>query len=247
MNKLGSGQQRMKFYGSKEGYDADVMIDSKAVLSKNDFVSTGVLTYALGDIIEVELPEFDVFGLGDKVKMTVYTKSGLFVLDTTVVAKEQGSVIIINPPENRRKFTEKREFPRVDVTNEGLLFGLHDLNKRNKHQFDNPIGISIKNISVNGLGFTIVDNEMIEKIIQKHSHLEVELNLGFSMPCTMEIIRKEKLNSGFYYGASYINVPEEKTNALRGFILKNQIETYFVEKRDAQIKKALEKRSKANQ
>jgi hypothetical protein len=244
---VAKGQQPMKFYGSKEGNDADVMIDSKTMLSKHDFVSTGVLTYALGDIVEVELPEFDVFGLGDKVKMTVYTKSGLFVVETTVVAKDHGSVIVLNPPENRRKFTEKREFPRVDVTNEGLLFGLHDLNKRKKHQFDNPIGISIKNISVNGLGFTIDDNAMVEKIVQKHVHLEVELNLGFSIACTMEIVRKEKLNSGFYYGASYITVPEEKTNALRGFILKNQIETYFVQKRDNQIKKALEKKSTANQ
>lgn len=237
----------MKYYGSKEGYDADILIDSKAMLSKDDFVSTGVLTYALGDIIEVELPEYDVFGLGDKAKMTVYTKSGLFVMNTTVVAKEHGSVIVINPPENRRKFAEKREFPRVDVAYAGLLFGLQDVNKRNIHQFENPIGISIKNISVNGLGFTIEDNSMIDKIVQKHSEIEVELDLGFQLPCSMEIIRKEKLENSFYYGASFNNVPQEKTNALRGFILTNQIESYFVQKREAQFKKAMEKKSAANQ
>ncbi|OPH51302.1 hypothetical protein BC351_34605 [Paenibacillus ferrarius] len=247
LREVANEQQPKKFYGSKEGYDADVMLESKAVLSKEDFVSTGVLTYALGDIIEVELPEFDVFNLGDKLKMTVYTKSGLFVLATTVLAKEQGSLIVLNPPENRRKFTEKREFPRVDVTNGGLLFGLQDVNKRNKHQLDNPIAISIKNISINGLGFTVDDNTMVEKIIQKHSQLEVELNLGFLMPCTMEVVRKEKTDSGFYYGACYLSVPEEKINALRGFILKNQIETYFVQKREMQIKKAMEKKSVANQ
>ena len=49
----------------------DVLIDSRAVLGKDDFVATGVLTYAQGDIIEIELPEYDVFQLGDKVKMTV--------------------------------------------------------------------------------------------------------------------------------------------------------------------------------
>ncbi|UKS26060.1 PilZ domain-containing protein [Paenibacillus sp. HWE-109] len=243
---MANEQQPMKLYGSKEGYDADVMIDSKAVLSKEDFVATGVLTYALGDIIEVELPEFDVFRLGDKLKMTVYTKSGLFVWETTVVAKEQGSLIVLNPPENRRKFTEKREFPRVEVTKGGLLFGLQDVNKRNKHHLDNPIAISIKNISINGVGFTVDDNAMVEKIIQKHSQLEVELNLGFSMACTMEVVRKEKTNAGFYYGARYLNVPDEKTNALRGFILKNQIETYFIQKREAQIKKAMEKKTVAN-
>lgn len=242
-----SRQKEVKYYGSKEGYDADVMIDSKAMLSKDDYVATGVLTYALGDIIEVELPEYDKFSLGDKCKMTVYTKSGLFVMETTVVAKEQGSVIVLNPPENRRKFTEKREFPRVDVKNEGLLFGLQDKYKRNKHQFDEPIRFSIKNISVNGLGFTIHENVMLEKVIQKQSQLEVELILGFLVPCTMEIVRQEKTANGWYYGASFIRVPEEKTNALRGFILKNQIETYFVQKRDHATKKALEKKSVANQ
>ncbi|NRF95175.1 PilZ domain-containing protein [Paenibacillus frigoriresistens] len=244
---MAKGYNVMKYYGSKEGYDADVLIDSKAVLGKDDFVATGVLTYALGDIIEVELPEYDVFQLGDKAKMTVYTKSGLFVMNTTVVAKEFGSVIVINPPENRKKFAEKREFPRVDVEHTGLLFGLKDMNKRNKHQFENPLGISIKNISINGLGFTINDNAMIDKIVQKHSQLEVELDLGFTMPCSMEIVRKEKVENGFYYGASYIDIPQEKTNALRGFILTNQIETYFVQKREAQFKKATEKKSAANQ
>lgn len=242
-----SKQRSMKFYGSKEGYDADVMIDSKAMLSKDDFVSTGVLTYALGDIIEVELPEYDVFALGDKCKMTVYTTSGLFVMETTILAKEKGSVIVLNPPDNRRKFTEKREFPRVDVKNEGLLFGFQDRSKKHKHQFETPIRFSIKNISVNGLGFTIEENTMLEKIIQKHSQLEVELILGFLVPCTLEIVREEKTNNGTYYGARFISIPDEKTNALRGFILKNQIETYFVQKRENETKEALEKKSAAIQ
>ncbi len=242
-----SKQKSAKFYGSKEGYDADVMIDSKAMLSKEDFVATGVLTYALGDIIEVELPEYHVFALGDKCKMTVYTKSGLFVMDTVVVAKEQGSLIVLNPPENRRKFTEKREFPRVDVKNEGLLFALQDRNKRLKHHFDTPIRFSIKNLSINGLGFTISENAMLEKVIQKNSQLEVELILGFLVPCTMEIVRQEKTNDGYYYGASFVSIPDEKTNALRGFILKNQIETYYIQKQENETKKALEKKSAANQ
>ncbi|TXK76012.1 PilZ domain-containing protein [Paenibacillus sp. N3.4] len=236
-----------KFYGSKEGNDSDVLIQSKAVLGKADFVATGVLTYALGDIMEVELPEFDIFRLGDKVKMTIYSKSGLFVLETTVVAKDHGSVIVINPPENRKKFTEKREFPRIDVIQEGLLFGLQDSNKRNKHQFDDPVGIAIKNVSMSGLGFTIENNLIVEKIVQKHSYLEVEINLGFLLSCTMEIVRKEKVETGFYYGASYIQFPDEKINPLRGFILKNQIESYFVQKREAELKSRMDKKPAANQ
>jgi len=237
----------MKFYGSKEGNDTEVLIDCKAVLEKKDFVTTGVLTYALGDIIEVELPQFDVFQLGDKVKITVYSKSGLFVFETTVVAKELGSVIVINPPENRRRFTEKREFPRVNIEQEGLLHSLHDTQKKNKHLFENPVVISIKNISMNGVGFSIYDNSIVEKIVEKHLHLQVELDLGFSLPCVTEIVRKETRESGIYYGAKYIEVPDTKLNALRAFILKNQIETYFVDKKEEQLKNALEKKSVVNQ
>ena len=67
-------QDALKRYGSKEGYDAEVLIECQAVMSKDDFVSTGILTYAQGDIMEIELPEYDVFQLGDKAKMTLYTK-----------------------------------------------------------------------------------------------------------------------------------------------------------------------------
>ncbi|NEW08922.1 PilZ domain-containing protein [Paenibacillus sp. SYP-B3998] len=243
---MASGQELIKFYGSKEGNDSDILIDSKAVVSKKDFVSTGVLTYALGDIMEVELPHIEAFKLGDKVKVTIYSKSGLFVFETTVVAKDGGSLIVINPPENRRKFTEKREFPRIDVAQEGIIFGVHDMHKKNKHQFEQPIGFSIKNMSVNGLGFTIEDNSIVEKILQKHLHLEVELKLSFSLSCIMEVVRKEKRDHGFYYGARYIDILDTHTNALRGFILKNQVESYFIQKKDAEYRSQLEKKSPVN-
>ncbi|WNR44616.1 PilZ domain-containing protein [Paenibacillus roseipurpureus] len=239
-------QSSLKRYGSKEGYDADVMIESRAVLSKDDFVSTGILTYAQGDIMEIELPEYDVYQLGDKAKVTLYTKSGLFVLETTVVAKEPGSLIVINPPENRKRFSEKREFPRVTVNQPGLISSIQNSHQKKQNVFENPIDFAIKNISMNGLGFTIEDNAMVDAIIHKKSQLQVTLDLGFELPCQLEIIRKEKLENSFYYGASFESVPAEQSNALRGFILRNQIETYFEQKRDDEFKKAMEKKSAAN-
>jgi c-di-GMP-binding flagellar brake protein YcgR len=237
----------LKLYGSKDGYDAEVLINCRAVLAKDDFVSTGILTYAQGDIMEIELPEYDVYQLGDKAKMTLYTKSGLFVLQTTVVAKEPSSLIVINPPENRKKFSEKREFPRVNVTNKGKIFSFRNANQKEQHELENPIEISINNISVNGIGFTIQDNSMIDGIIQKKCLIRADLDLGFEMPCMLEIIRKEKLDGSYYFGASFESVPAEQSNTLRGFILRNQIETYFVQKRDEEFKKAMEKKSAANQ
>lgn len=239
-------QDALKRYGSKEGYDADVLINCRAVVGKDDFVSTGILTYAQGDIMEIELPEYDVFQLGDKVKITMYTKSGLFVVHTTVVAREPGSLIVINPPENRRRFAEKREFPRVNVRRLGQILGFQNENQKELQQLENPIDISIKNISMNGIGFTIDDNAMIDTILHKKCTLYVQLELDFDMPCQLEIIRKEKLEDSYYYGASFESVPAEQSNALRGFILRNQIKTYFVQKRDDEFKIAMEKKSAAN-
>jgi c-di-GMP-binding flagellar brake protein YcgR len=240
-------QDALKRYGSKEGYDAEVLMHCRAVVAKDDFVSTGILTYAQGDIMEIELPEYDVFQLGDKTKMTLYTKSGLFVFHSTVVAREPGSLIVINPPENRKKFSEKREFPRVDVKNVGYIIGFQNVTQKEQHQLENPIEISIKNISMNGIGFIINDNSMIDGILHKKCMLQVELDLGFEMPCRLEIIRKEKQEDGYYYGGSFESVPAEQSNALRGFILRNQIQTYFEQKRDEEFKNAMEKKSAANQ
>ena len=97
--------------------------------------------------MEIELPEYEVFQLGDKVKMTLYTKSGYSFLQTTVVARDHGSLIVINPPENRRKFSEKREFPRVNVRSIRSDSEVSKCKQKEQHQLENPIEISIKNIS----------------------------------------------------------------------------------------------------
>lgn len=242
-NKKAYTKEIFKYYGSKEGNDPNTLMNSETVVEKIDFVSTGILTYVQGDIIEIEIPQFDVFQLGDKVKLSVYSKTGMFVFETTVVAKDFGSLIVINPPENRKRFTENREFPRVSLESGGMLHGLHDMTRNKKQSFDAPIHFSLQNISMSGLGIMF----SYDLGITSQSHLEVELDLGFLLTCKAQIIRKERQTSGIYYGAEYIEVPKEKTNALRAFILKNQVETYFVQKREVLHKKAMqEKKFAAN-
>jgi c-di-GMP-binding flagellar brake protein YcgR len=231
-----SDNEVFKFYGSKEGNDIHTLIDSKTVVEKKDFVSTGVLTYVMGDIIEVEISQFDVFKLGDSVKLTIYSKTGLFVFDTTVIAKADGSLIVLNPPENQRKFIEKRETPRVSVESRGLLNVAGVSSNTNKLSFEEPIHFLLDNISMIGLGFTLAD----EIEINLQSRMEVELHLGFSMPCVIQIVRKVKHPAGVYYGAKYVELPKDKTTALRAFILKNQVETYFLKKHEDTHKDAVE-------
>jgi c-di-GMP-binding flagellar brake protein YcgR len=224
------------YYGSKEGNDTGILINCETVVEKEDFVSTGVLTYIFGDIIEIEIPQYDVFKLGDKAKVTVYSKSGLFVFETTVVAKEYGSLIVINPPENRKRFTEKREFPRISVKNKGVLHALSDPKRNQKQSFAEPITVALENISMNGLGFSLA----LDLGINSESHLEMELDLGFSLSVVTQIVRKEKKDSVTYYGAEYVEVSKDKTNTLRAFILKTQVEMYFVKKREDKHKKAVQ-------
>lgn len=231
-------------YGSKEGNDPNILIDCKAVVERKDFLSTGVLTYAQGDIIEIEIPQYEAFRLGDKVKVIIYTKTGMFVFDSAIIAKELGSLIILNPLENRKKFSEKREEARIDIQQNGFLRGLNDMARKRKHIFDEPIGIAVNNISMSGVGFMLSnDIGLIEK-----AHLEIELDLGFIIPCVAEIMRREVTAEGYYYGVRYVDIQQDKLNALRGFILKNQIETYFVRKKEEMHRKATQvKKPAANE
>ncbi|MNI07572.1 PilZ domain protein [compost metagenome] len=240
MAEVGSNVSRTYlYYGSKEGNDASVMIDSKTVVEKKEYVATGVLTYALGDIIEIEIPQFSVFNLGDKIKITVYSKTGIFVFESTVVAKDNGSLIILNPPENRRKFIEKREYARVDVNHTGYLHRMQDNAKRREQRFEAPIDFMINNISMSGIGFTL----NYDLHLNHQSQLEVELDLGFKLTCVAEIVRAESKQTGIYYGVRYLDLPKEQSNPLRGFILRNQVETYFVQKKEEKHRQAILERN----
>lgn len=223
-------------YGSKEGNDASILMDCETVLEKKDYVATGILTYVLGDIIEIEIPQYSVFHLGDKVKATVYTNNGIFVFESTVVAKDTGSLIIINPPENKRKFTEKREYARVDTNSKGFLYELNDVTMKRKQAFVKPIDFAINNISLSGIGMTF----SYDLSINTKSRLQVELDLGFRIPCVTEVIRKQYVESGYYYGVQFTQLSKEHTNSLRAFILRNQVESYFAQKKINRHQRAIE-------
>jgi c-di-GMP-binding flagellar brake protein YcgR len=210
-----------------------VLIHSRTVVEKDDFVSTGLLTYAEGDILEIEIPEFKVFELGDSVKLTVYSAGGIFTFQSTVVAKGQGCLIIINPPQNRNRFIEKRSNPRVGVHEKGKIHALTSQETNEKQPLDEAIGLTIHNISVSGLGFVLKqDTDLGDSKV-----IEAELDLGFSMPCVAEIIRREKIEEGYYYGARYVELAADKANSLRAFVLKKQVESHFNQKKLELVKR----------
>ncbi|ANE45139.1 hypothetical protein SY83_00925 [Paenibacillus swuensis] len=212
---------------------ASVLLQCKTVVEKEDFVSTGILTYAEGDVIEVEIAEYKLFDLGKPVKLTVYSKAGIYVFHTMVVAKDRGAIMVLNPPDNRKKFKEQRETTRVQVDCKGILLRDH----ASKDNPDNePIALSLKNISLSGMGLAVYAYEPIPV----GSQMSVRVDIGFPLTCRVEIIRCEFIGQGHYYGVRMLSLTSEQTSAIRAFIVKTQTVTYFSKKKDDASKAAEE-------
>lgn len=210
------------FSETKEGFSAKILVDSRTVVEKKDFVSTGILTYTEGDVIEIEIAEYRWFELGDAVKITIYSPVGIFLLHSTVVAKDDGSIIIIHPPEHQKKFVEKRETTRVDITRNGIIHAvLRDGKPTNA--LSRPLNIEINNISIMGVGFTLAE----KYDFSDGTRLQIHLDLDFELPCVIEVVRRERADGGTYYGAKIVEMAADKLRSLRAFVLKEQVQSHY--------------------
>lgn len=208
--------------GFKETHvpNMSVLVHCRTVVEKKDYVSTGVLTYAEGDMVEVEIGDFQLFALGSIVKLTVYTPAGMFMFNTTVIAKEEGYLILINPPENKRKFLDKRKETRVEMNQIGHICGLWTIGSKEKLALVKPIIIAVKNISQCGIGLTVIG----ELTLSAGEHIEITADIGITINCVVKIIRKDLIGDEIQYGAEIVNIPNEQNIALRAYILKSQVE-----------------------
>jgi hypothetical protein len=198
-----------------------ILLHSRTVMEKKDYVSSGILTYAEGDMIEIEIGDYFLFELGDLVKVTVYTPVGIFMFNTTVIARDDGSLIIINPPENRKKFSEKRMHTRIDIQREGTITGIYPQGGPTKQNFVKPLSCSFKNISQNGIGFSV---ESLKLSVGEY--VEIALDFGIPMISKANVMRVDAIEEEFYYGAELVDITPEQTTALRAFILKSQVEQH---------------------
>lgn len=205
---------------------ATVLMHCRTVVEKKDFVSTGIMTFVEGDLIEVEISDFGRFNLGESVKLTVYTPAGIYNIPSTIVGKDTGSLMVINPPENQRKFLEKREFPRVEVERNGIVASVAASSRVKPQVFNNPINLQVKNISQSGIGFVLEEGHPIVN----SSLLELELDLGAIIPCSAQVVRSEQADEQMYYGAQFVRLGEDKLNSLRAFILREQISAHYAMK-----------------
>lgn len=232
MSSMRAATKKTQFDFRAEKYKspAGILLNSRTVVEKKDFVSTGILSYAEGDIIEIEITDFTKFQLGDQVKLTVYSPGGVYVFDSTLVARHDGSLIVINPPSMQKHFAEKREHPRIQVMQDGRV---RTLGGGNNEDHVPEAALVINNISLSGVGFTIKE----EFPLIKTMHVELEMDLGMPISCTAEIMRKEPGENGVYYGARYVELLDQKANSLRAFVLKKQVENYFTLKKDEDFKR----------
>ncbi|WP_284643088.1 PilZ domain-containing protein [Paenibacillus silviterrae] len=232
--RFNTSAPKKEMYNTSHG----IMLNSRTAVEKKDYVATGILTYAEGDILEIELLEYKMFKLGDQVKLMVYSKGGIYTFQSTVVAMDHGALMVIIPPQTKDRFPEKREHPRIEISQEGKLQAIAHGAGSPKQQLENEVGLQVKNISISGIGFVLQDQA---DRLSSSSLVEMEMDLGFSFRCVAEIVRKERAEYGIYFGARYVDLQPEKVNAVRAFVLRKQVEWYFVKKRLEQ-KNELEKK-----
>jgi Predicted glycosyltransferase len=216
------------------GYDITVLIDSKAVVEKKGFVSTGTLTYVAGELLEIEFPQYDQFALGEKVKVMIYAKGGIYVFESTVLAKDPGALVVLNPPENRRKFQDKRQDPRIPVNEQARVLSLFEFARKVERTFPEPPTIRLDNISMSGIGL-LFNNDFP---LQARNQLLLELDLGVKLECRTEIIHLQPTEGGIRCGTRIIDLKDEHAQWLRSYILRSQIESYYREKAE-KLRKAL--------
>jgi c-di-GMP-binding flagellar brake protein YcgR len=209
-----------------------IKMQSKTVVMNNDYVSTGVLTYVEGDIIEIELDDLKSFALGDQVKITIYSTGGIHVFESHVVAKNKDSIIILNSPENKDKFAERREHPRVQIEEKGILHAIVEAKTKLRRELEDPLDVTLKNISISGIGFQLYG----QFALANSTELELEAVLGERLQVKAEVVRREKTEFGYFYGAQFTGMEQNQLNLLRAYVLTQQVEWYYRRKEENRLK-----------
>lgn len=205
-----------------------IAVGSRVSVETQEYVATGVVTYVEGDILEIEFPQYKHYNLGDEVKITVYSANGFLILHSSIIVKDFGFVMVINPKENQ-KLVQKREHPRVNVELSGLLHGVTSTAASNKNSAP-PVPISIQNVSIGGIGF-LID---AEHHIRPSMFLDVELKLGSGISCQLQVIRRSMSDKGAFIGTQFTQISNEHLTMLRGFILRNQVNVRINDRKEAQ-------------
>lgn len=203
-----------------------VAIGNKVSVEKKDFVSVGMVTFIEGDIIEVELPQAKYYKPGEPIKVTVYSTNGFLILPSSVIAKDNDVIMILNPPENQR-LVQRRQHPRIDLQSDGFIRSIVGANQ-SVQVLEEPFPFHLSNISLGGVGFVTAESVPLRNM----TVADTELNILGGVECRVEVSRRQTSDLGVYIGARFLDFPQEQLNSLRGFILRLQIDTRVKQRRD---------------
>lgn len=206
----------------------DLLLYCRTVVENGDYVTTGVTTYAEGDLIEVELSEFKRFELKEPVKVSVYSPAGLLVFRSMVIAIAEGSIVVLGSRHIAERFGDVREYPRIEIHAPGALYE-GDASEESEAVVD----ITAENISVGGVGFKVYDVLDVGKICK----LDLPLSDEFRLNCDIKIVRLEEKENHFYFGAKFHEIPSGLVQTLRAFIMRRQVDLYYAYKKEDQKRK----------
>lgn len=197
-----------------------VLLQCRTVVEKmkQNYVSTGIITGVEGELFEVELSDFDRFQLGDAVKVTIYSPSGIHTFQSVVFAKYHGAIAIIQPPALAMKFGDKREHVRVDAEGTALVTPARQLAVSG-----DPVEVRIKDISVAGLGFFAPNLP----IFIEGARLNATVRIEFEFSCELVIVRRDWQNDNWLCGARLVLEDQEMLRHLRAFVLRQQVDKYI--------------------
>jgi c-di-GMP-binding flagellar brake protein YcgR len=186
-------------------------IGCKTVIEKNQFVDMGTISYMEGDVIEIEILRTERFALGENVKLVAYTPFGLVHFETSLIAKDNRSVMFIVPHEVQVPYLKKRAYPRIDLFQPATI--------RLPGNPPHPVDIVVHNISLGGIGFTIRGAvRLVEKL-----QVFVDLHFDNRKEYRVEIVHQKRSEDTLYYGAKFIDLSVPELNSLKAFILTQQV------------------------
>jgi len=205
-----------------------VLQNCRTVVEKQHFVTTGVMTHVEGDLFEVELHEYELFELGETVKLTVYSPAGIQSTQSIVFAKYEGAIALLQPPEFQRRFKERREHARVQVAGTARILHVR-AESGEEVALERPHQLAIHDISLSGLGFTSVEAPYFARGMR----LEAQVDIGFGFGCRLQIIRRERQENLFVCGAKMELTDSAMLRPLRAVILRHQVEKHAELRRES--------------
>jgi hypothetical protein len=115
----------MSANNNKAPFSEVKLIGCTIVIESDNVLHAGTIALIEGDSMEIHLPQYDEFNLGEEIKAIIYSSEGLINIKTSMIAKDVGTIVLIIPAA-LQGLLNKRKYPRVESHLQGSLFSITD-------------------------------------------------------------------------------------------------------------------------